>query len=163
MKTAISEASIKAMLTREKALFIQRNPKSKGHSDNAARNWLRGVPMHWMVDWGTPFPLFVEKAEGVDLTVLAVQPGRPEQGLVHAPLRRVPHEPQRLLVRALEHGPDHHRGREQDRDRRQGQLHGHVLTGVGPGPPGDHEVPRIVPERAPSHTGRGSQPRPTPR
>ena len=68
MKTAISEASIKAMLTREKALFIQRNPKSKGHSDNAARNWLRGVPMHWMVDWGTPFPLFIEKAQGVDLT-----------------------------------------------------------------------------------------------
>ena len=67
MKTAISEASIKAMLTREKALFIQRNPKSKGHSENAARNWLRGVPMHWMVDWGTPFPLFIEKAQGVDL------------------------------------------------------------------------------------------------
>ena len=68
MKTAISEAKVLAMLTREKALFIQRNPKSKGHSDNAARNWLRGVPMHWMVDWGTPFPLFIEKAQGVDLT-----------------------------------------------------------------------------------------------
>ena len=68
MKTAISEAKVLAMLTREKALFIQRNPKSKGHSENAARNWLGGVPMHWMVDWGTPFPLFIEKAQGVDLT-----------------------------------------------------------------------------------------------
>ena len=68
MKGTISEAGVMAMLAREKALFIQRNPKSKGHSDNAARNWLRGVPMHWMVDWGTPFPLFVEKAQGVDLT-----------------------------------------------------------------------------------------------
>jgi glutamate-1-semialdehyde 2,1-aminomutase len=29
---------------------------------------LRGVPMHWMVDWGTPFPLFIEKAEGATLT-----------------------------------------------------------------------------------------------
>ena len=28
----------------------------------AAQNWLRGVPMHWMVDWGTPFPLFVNRA-----------------------------------------------------------------------------------------------------
>jgi glutamate-1-semialdehyde 2,1-aminomutase len=24
--------------------------------------------MHWMVDWGTPFPLFVESARGVDVT-----------------------------------------------------------------------------------------------
>ena len=68
MKRTISEAGVTAMLEREKALFIQRNPKSKRHSDSAARNWLRGVPMHWMVDWGTPFPLFVETARGVDVT-----------------------------------------------------------------------------------------------
>jgi glutamate-1-semialdehyde 2,1-aminomutase len=68
MTVKISDGSVKAMLEREKALFIQRNPKSKEHSDSAARNWLRGVPMHWMVDWGTPFPLFVEKATGVDVT-----------------------------------------------------------------------------------------------
>ena len=67
MKGTISEGSVKAMLEREKSLFIQRNPKSKEHSDNAARNWLRGVPMHWMVDWGTPYPLFVETANGVDV------------------------------------------------------------------------------------------------
>jgi len=24
--------------------------------------------MHWMVDWGTPFPLFIAKAQGVDVT-----------------------------------------------------------------------------------------------
>jgi glutamate-1-semialdehyde 2,1-aminomutase len=24
--------------------------------------------MHWMVDWGTPFPLFVNRANGVDIT-----------------------------------------------------------------------------------------------
>jgi glutamate-1-semialdehyde 2,1-aminomutase len=68
MRGTISDAAIKAMLTREKAYFVQRNPKSKKLSDSAARNWLRGVPMHWMVDWGTPFPLFVEKAQGVDMT-----------------------------------------------------------------------------------------------
>jgi glutamate-1-semialdehyde 2,1-aminomutase len=56
------------MLGREKALFTQRNPNSHALSEKAARNWLRGVPMHWMVDWGTPFPLFIEKAQGVDLT-----------------------------------------------------------------------------------------------
>jgi glutamate-1-semialdehyde 2,1-aminomutase len=68
MRVTVSEGSVRAMLERERSLFIQRNPKSKEHSDSAARNWLRGVPMHWMVDWGTPFPLFVEKARGIDVT-----------------------------------------------------------------------------------------------
>ncbi len=62
------EASITAMLAREEALFIQRNPNSKRLSEDAAKNWLKGVPMHWMVDWGTPFPLFASKAQGVDVT-----------------------------------------------------------------------------------------------
>ncbi|MFN0191758.1 MAG: aspartate aminotransferase family protein [Aestuariivirga sp.] len=68
MARPIAEASVKAMLARENALFTQRNPNSHSLSEKAARNWLRGVPMHWMVDWGTPFPLFIEKAQGVDLT-----------------------------------------------------------------------------------------------
>ena len=68
MARHVPEAAIKAMLAREEALFTQRNPNSKRLSEDAARNWLKGVPMHWMVDWGTPFPLFVQTAQGVDLT-----------------------------------------------------------------------------------------------
>jgi glutamate-1-semialdehyde 2,1-aminomutase len=56
------------MLDRERNLFIQRNTKSKRLSERSAGHWLRGVPMHWMVDWGTPFPLFIDKAQGVELT-----------------------------------------------------------------------------------------------
>ena len=67
MRRGISEGSVRAMLDRENALFRQRNPKSREHSENAAKNWLCGVPMHWMVDWETPFPLFVETANGVDV------------------------------------------------------------------------------------------------
>lgn len=67
MPRTIPEASITAMLARETALFTQRNPRSKQLSGETAKNWLAGVPMHWMVDWGTPFPLFVEKADGVDV------------------------------------------------------------------------------------------------
>jgi len=26
--------------------------------------WLCGVRMHWMVDWGMPFPLFIDEAKG---------------------------------------------------------------------------------------------------
>ena len=68
MARSIPEAAITAMLAREEALFIQRNPVSKTLSEDAAPYWLKGVPMHWMVDWGTPFPLFVAKAEGAELT-----------------------------------------------------------------------------------------------
>ncbi len=68
LKSPISAMAIDAMLNRENSLFVQRNPKSRGLSDKADRNWLRGVPMHWMVDWGMPFPLFVSKARGVSVT-----------------------------------------------------------------------------------------------
>ena len=68
MARTVPETVITAMLAREEALFTQRNPVSKRHSVSAAKNWLKGVPMHWMVDWGTPFPLFVEKAQGAELT-----------------------------------------------------------------------------------------------
>lgn len=68
MPFRITDASVEAMLTREKAHFLQRNPKSRTLAEESSRHWLRGVPMHWMVDWGTPFPLFIERASGVDLT-----------------------------------------------------------------------------------------------
>jgi glutamate-1-semialdehyde 2,1-aminomutase len=68
MPRQIPERAIKAMLAREEALFSQRNPTSKKLSEDAAGHWLKGVPMHWMVDWGTPFPLFVTRAQGVDVT-----------------------------------------------------------------------------------------------
>jgi glutamate-1-semialdehyde 2,1-aminomutase len=67
LRVTISEEAVSAMLEREKSLFIQRNPKSKQLAEKAAQNWLRGVPMHWMVDWGTAFPLFVAEAQGATL------------------------------------------------------------------------------------------------
>ena len=68
MKSKITDSAIKAMLEQETKLYVQRNPKSQALSVKASSNWLRGVPMHWMVDWGLPFPLFVEKAQGATLT-----------------------------------------------------------------------------------------------
>ncbi|MFO1120875.1 MAG: aspartate aminotransferase family protein [Hyphomicrobiales bacterium] len=68
MPGPIADAAIDAMLAREEARFIQRNPASQRLAEDTARTWLRGVPMHWMVDWGMPFPLFVTKARGVDVT-----------------------------------------------------------------------------------------------
>jgi glutamate-1-semialdehyde 2,1-aminomutase len=67
LRVTVSEKAIAALLEREKSLYVQRNATSAKLSEKSARNWLRGVPMHWMVDWGTPFPLFVTKAQGVTL------------------------------------------------------------------------------------------------
>jgi glutamate-1-semialdehyde 2,1-aminomutase len=68
LRVKVSEKSITAMLERENALYVQRNATSAQLSEKSARNWLRGVPMHWMVDWGTPFPLFISEAQGATLT-----------------------------------------------------------------------------------------------
>jgi glutamate-1-semialdehyde 2,1-aminomutase len=56
-----------ALMTRERARFEERSPRSKALAERAGRHWLQGVPMHWMTDWGTPFPLFIRKAKGVAL------------------------------------------------------------------------------------------------
>lgn len=63
----IAEQSIKAMIAAERDLFVQRNPRSAALAMAAARHWHRGVPFHWMLDWGTPFPLFVDRAQGAEL------------------------------------------------------------------------------------------------
>ena len=71
MPSRITDASVEAMLTREKAQFLQRNPKSRTLAEESSRHWLQGVPMHWMVDWGTAFPLFIQRASGVGRTFSA--------------------------------------------------------------------------------------------
>jgi glutamate-1-semialdehyde 2,1-aminomutase len=68
VKSKITDSAIQAMLGREEKLYVQRNPKSFALSVSASQHWLRGVPMHWMVDWGLAFPLFVDKAQGCTLT-----------------------------------------------------------------------------------------------
>jgi glutamate-1-semialdehyde 2,1-aminomutase len=68
LRVKISEKTISALLERENALYVQRNSTSAKLSEKSARHWLRGVPMHWMVDWGTPFPLFISEAKGTTLT-----------------------------------------------------------------------------------------------
>ena len=65
---AVEPARVSALLDREKKLFAERTPRSKVLASETAKHWLNGVPMHWMVDWGTPYPLFVAEAHGVTLT-----------------------------------------------------------------------------------------------
>ncbi|MDR7149461.1 glutamate-1-semialdehyde 2,1-aminomutase [Hydrogenophaga palleronii] len=53
-----------SFLDRERALYTERNPRSAVLAAQAAVHLLLGVPLHWMRDWGTPFPLHVAHASG---------------------------------------------------------------------------------------------------
>ncbi|MFM5883826.1 MAG: transaminase, partial [Novosphingobium sp.] len=63
----ISPRAIQTMLAAERERYVAANPRSAALAQEAARHWHRGVPFHWMLDWGTPFPLFAAKAQGAEL------------------------------------------------------------------------------------------------
>ena len=60
--------ALAAIITSEQALFRSANPRSQALAEQAARHLHGGVPMHWMADWPTPFPLFVKEASGTTIT-----------------------------------------------------------------------------------------------
>ncbi|HUD53559.1 transaminase, partial [Parvibaculum sp.] len=53
-----------AMIAAERARFAERHPVSRQMAAEAGRHFPGGVPLHWMLDWETPFPLFVREARG---------------------------------------------------------------------------------------------------
>ena len=56
------------MITAERERYLALHPTSLTLSKLANAHFLYGVPMHWMNDWGTPVPLFVEQALGAHFT-----------------------------------------------------------------------------------------------
>jgi glutamate-1-semialdehyde 2,1-aminomutase len=56
--------AIALVTSRERARFAAANPKSAALAAEAKTSLFGGVPMHWMADWPTPFPLFVAGANG---------------------------------------------------------------------------------------------------
>jgi glutamate-1-semialdehyde 2,1-aminomutase len=64
----VQRSAIRAMIEREHERFVFANPRSRELAARSARHWLHGVPMHWMLDWGTPFPLSVAAARGATFT-----------------------------------------------------------------------------------------------
>jgi glutamate-1-semialdehyde 2,1-aminomutase len=56
------------MIESERKRYLQLHAKSIKLSESAQQHFLYGVPMHWMNDWGTPVPLFVEAANGAHFT-----------------------------------------------------------------------------------------------
>lgn len=60
----IDRDRLRSLLERETRDFADRHPVSAGLAEQARKHLYRGVPMHWMADWSTPFPLFVSEASG---------------------------------------------------------------------------------------------------
>ena len=62
--TVLDAAWLQRWIDAEHGRFARARPRSQSLADAARPHWLNGVPMHWMHDWGTPFPVFVQRADG---------------------------------------------------------------------------------------------------
>lgn len=60
----LDRARLSAALAAERAAYAQARPRSRALAERAQASLLFGLPMHWMRDWGLPFPLQIERAEG---------------------------------------------------------------------------------------------------
>ena len=57
-----------ALTASERESFAALHPRSRQLAAEAGEHFPGGVPLHWMLDWETPFPLFVQRAEGSTVT-----------------------------------------------------------------------------------------------
>jgi glutamate-1-semialdehyde 2,1-aminomutase len=60
----IAALAVSAMTEREWARFAQSHPKSHKLAQDAQRHFPGSVPMSWMTDWATPYPIFAQHASG---------------------------------------------------------------------------------------------------
>jgi glutamate-1-semialdehyde 2,1-aminomutase len=64
----IAGSRIARLREEEAQAFRAARPKSWAALGNGIEGFLGGVPMHWMSDWPTPFPILVERARGASIT-----------------------------------------------------------------------------------------------
>ncbi len=64
----IARSRIEQIRDRESEAFRNARPKSEAKVGNGIAGFLGGVPMHWMKDWPTPFPILVDQAKGATIT-----------------------------------------------------------------------------------------------
>ncbi|EGF89339.1 glutamate-1-semialdehyde 2,1-aminomutase 2 [Asticcacaulis biprosthecium C19] len=59
--------TLQDFISQQREVFASAHSLSKALSEQASA-WRGGVPMHWMRDWASPFPIFVKSASGATLT-----------------------------------------------------------------------------------------------
>ncbi len=65
---SISRQRISDLLAREKSAFAALHPRSHELAAKSAPHFLAGVQMPWLVEWESPFTVFVDKAKGTQIT-----------------------------------------------------------------------------------------------
>ena len=61
---AIDRDHLASLTETENERFRSAHPRSADLYERARHSLLDGVPMNWMVEWASPFPLFVDEASG---------------------------------------------------------------------------------------------------
>ena len=65
--TSSKSARLSELLDAEEKRYRASHPRSLALAGQAAKSLLNGVPMSWMTHWATPFPLFMQRANGTRL------------------------------------------------------------------------------------------------
>jgi glutamate-1-semialdehyde 2,1-aminomutase len=63
----LTDTQLNQLMQREVAVYTERTPTSAQRFKEAQQVLHRGVPMPWMAEWGTPNPIFMERAAGAHL------------------------------------------------------------------------------------------------
>lgn len=63
----VDPARIEALRRSGQAAFAAARPKSRAAYGTGLEGFHGGVPLHWMQDWPTPFPIMVDRARGAVL------------------------------------------------------------------------------------------------
>jgi glutamate-1-semialdehyde 2,1-aminomutase len=63
----VAPQRIDALLHSERETYVRRRPLSAAMAASGSAHMLFGVPLHWMNDWSTPFPMRVSHAQGARL------------------------------------------------------------------------------------------------
>ncbi|CAN7213269.1 aspartate aminotransferase family protein [Mesorhizobium amorphae] len=64
----ISRGRVARLRETEAVVFRKARPRSAAKIGNGLPGFFGGVPMHWMNDWPTPFPILVDSAKGATIT-----------------------------------------------------------------------------------------------
>ena len=66
--STVNRQRLSQLLQQEEARFREEHPRSFELYQKACAHLPGGVPMHWMVRWAGPFPVFVEQGQGARFT-----------------------------------------------------------------------------------------------